>query len=271
MSNREHRGNGRDPLIAPLPPQRPMMTDVPRNLPRASWEELARVYANVVAQDHQHLKAIYKELDEIRPAINTIPARLEHMVKESVAGALNDALEQHAEQLRDELKARVEGMRDELPSVEDMEAGVKRAASEAFDDMIEKTNPGLRLTTLPGFPPPPPVPDQKSDSDRVREVIADEHLAADGRTLRRIRKWFWGVAAGVAVAVVISILGFMWKLSAEVAKAHEQGLLEGVNRQPPPTSAPATSPAFIDPIPAAPVPATAAPASPHKPGRSPSP
>jgi hypothetical protein len=114
------------------------------------------------------------------------------------------------------------------------------------------------------------VPDQKSDSDRVREVIANEHLAADGRTLRRIRKWFWGVAAGVAVAVVISILGFMWKLSADVAKAHEQGLLEGVNRQPPP-AAPATSPAFIDPpIPAA-APATAAPASTHKPGRSPAP
>ncbi len=82
----------RDPLLSPLPPPRPILHEVSRQH-ASSWDSLARQYAGLASGYTLHLPAIYRELDEFRAAINTLPDRMEARMHE----ALHAVLERHDE------------------------------------------------------------------------------------------------------------------------------------------------------------------------------
>ena len=92
----DHRGraepdpfpHGRDPLLSPLPPPRPVLHEVSRQH-GAGWEGMSRSYMTLAAQVSQHLPEIYNELDEFRAAINTLPDRM--------AARIDEALHRHGE------------------------------------------------------------------------------------------------------------------------------------------------------------------------------
>jgi len=75
--------HGRDPLLSPLPPPRPVLREVSRQH-GTGWEGMSRSYMTLAAQVSQHLPGIYQELDEFRAAINTLPDRMAARIDESL-------------------------------------------------------------------------------------------------------------------------------------------------------------------------------------------
>jgi hypothetical protein len=92
----ERPGNGR--VLDPRPPFRPAIAKLDGMPLRASWEDLARGYATVVMNEHQHKAAQYAELDDMRAAIITMDGRVESVreamskFKDDVKAAVIEAL-----------------------------------------------------------------------------------------------------------------------------------------------------------------------------------
>jgi hypothetical protein len=64
------------PVLAALPPQRPIIPEIPRLGPRSGWPELAAGYATVASAFALHVPAVYEELNEMRAAINLLGTRM---------------------------------------------------------------------------------------------------------------------------------------------------------------------------------------------------
>ncbi len=214
------------PLLSPLPPPRPVLREVPRRGPPKDWEELARGYADVAAADHQHLRAIYGELDQHRGAVNVLGSMIRAqgpMLRQAVVESVRETIATEREQLRAEMQREVADAagRQKMPSASEI-------AAELAEDLVEeiRTNPGLHV---PEGLRPPAMPQR--DSERMRAMARQELDARDLEKYRKTdaenRKLRMGIIGTVAAAIILSVLTFL------------AGHAHGASSAPPAVAAPA--------------------------------
>ena len=265
-------GNGRVFVLDPRPPMRPAILDLPK-LDRPSWEDLARAYAGIAANDYQHKQAQYAELDQMRFAIVQLDSnmgQLKDEVKEAIVEAIlhtplppvrpampstHESAERVAVRVRKRFEKESLNPESPNPTPDDLERMIAEGVAKelAAQKQISELQRLADLDTAAKKA----REDQEAATKKAREdaAEADRRSKEDLRTQKR--NWIVITTSGI----VLLLIGAAFTIVQQRAVAHDQGVAEGQAKvvgtfatalATPAPPAIATTPSDVPPAPAAP-------------------
>lgn len=207
--------------IDPRTPQRPPLERLPALPVNATWQDLARAYATVVANDYAHKKAQYGELDEIRMglvALDRSVTRFKSDVREVVfeaavgrgpmraaAPSTHDSAERVAMNVKERFVAQSVNPASPDPTPDDVQKMVAEAVTAAL--VAEKQRADLeRLAAL--------------DAAKKEAHDAEKKSREDARSQRR--NWLVLTTSGLLLLIAGSIVAAV----QQRAQGHSEGVAE---------------------------------------------